>query len=175
MERCEVAGRKRSLADELSKPADVDSAVGTTAKDEAVGANRAETVHVPLGKRPRTSEDDEGCPPATNAGWASQNKGPNGIEGSGGTGSHRVAGEPIRHSWQEEVCRNMQAKPMPTFGKVGEGIKEKPQGSRMLEEAKVLQPVAMKREKEQGKGAKRENREMGERKKEKKNQGMEGE
>ena len=142
-ERCEVAGRKRSLAAQSSKPADVDSAVGTTAKDE--GANCEETVHMPLGKRLRASEDDEGCPPATNAGWASQSKGPNGIEGSGGTGSHRVAGEPIRHSWQEEVCRNMQAKPMPTFGKVGEGIKEKPQGSRMLEVAKVLQPVAMMR------------------------------
>ena len=51
----------------------------------------------------------------------------------------------MKHSWQEEVCRNMQAKPMPTFGKVGEGIKEKPRGSKMLEEAKVLQPVAMMR------------------------------
>ena len=51
----------------------------------------------------------------------------------------------MKHSWQEEVCRNMQAKPMPTVGKVGEGIEEKPQGSRMLEEAKVLQPVAMMR------------------------------
>merc|ERR1712020_677874 len=86
-ERCEVAGRKRFLAAQSSKPADVDSAVGTTAKDEVVGANCEETVHMPLGKRPRTSDDDEGCPPATNAGWAPQSKEPNGTEGPGGAGS----------------------------------------------------------------------------------------
>ena len=140
-ERCEVAGGKRSLAD-------VDPAVGTAAKNEAAGENRAETVRVPPGKRPRTSEDDEGCPPATetNAGWASRSKEPSGTEGPGGTGSHRVAGESMKHSWQEDVSQlDMQAKPMSAVGKVGEGIEEKPQGSRMPEEAKVLQPVAMMR------------------------------
>ena len=52
----------------------------------------------------------------------------------------------MKHSWQEDVSQlDMQAKPMPAVGKVGEGIEERPQGSRMLEEAKFLQPVAMMR------------------------------
>merc|ERR1739837_7365 len=52
----------------------------------------------------------------------------------------------MEHSWQDDVSHlETQAKPMPTVGKVGEGIEEKPQGSRTLEEAKVLQPVAMMR------------------------------